>query len=85
MTAKELGLGLIVLRTVRGWSQAELGKAARVPASAISEYERALRPPSDQTLKRLLGALGYGAAGLQEAVTAVRTLRARAQEPGKSS
>jgi transcriptional regulator with XRE-family HTH domain len=75
MEPEELGLGLTLMRDIRHWSQAELAKAAGVAASALSNYERGETTPSSRTLERLLRALGFGAAGLEQTVSFIRSLR----------
>lgn len=52
----DLRLLVILLRSLRGWNQAELAKAARVDKASISDYEQGRRAPSRRTLERLLDA-----------------------------
>jgi transcriptional regulator with XRE-family HTH domain/tetratricopeptide (TPR) repeat protein len=54
----EIGLVLTILRSIRGWNQAEWAQAARMGASSLSEYETGGRVPNLQTLERLFSALG---------------------------
>ena len=44
-------------RDLRGWSQAELGQRADLPASSIAHFEIGSRKPSFDTLRRLANAL----------------------------
>ena len=50
---------LAVLRIVRGWSQADLAKAAGVRPATISDWERGKKTPSVPTLERLTAIMGY--------------------------
>jgi transcriptional regulator with XRE-family HTH domain len=63
----EIGTLIALLRTSRGWNQADLARAANVPASTISEYERGRRRPKLRTLERLMGAMGLELSALEEA------------------
>lgn len=49
---------IAVGRAREGWTQAELAERTGVPQSKISEYERGVRTPSVETLKRLSDAIG---------------------------
>lgn len=53
----DLGAILSFLRVLRGWNQGELGAAAGLPQSAISDIERGKRLPSPAVRDRLLAAL----------------------------
>jgi len=57
------------LRNLRGFTQAELGKRAGIPAAAISHFENSQRQPSPESLRRLAQALSVSVdylIGLQE-------------------
>lgn len=75
MPEGELGAALAVLRVVRGWSQQDLALASGVPASSISNYERAKTLPALRTLSRLVGAMGFPLAALDEAKTFIYSVR----------
>jgi transcriptional regulator with XRE-family HTH domain len=70
MEPSNLNVALSILRVVRGWSQEELEKRS------ISDYERGRIVPELATLRRLLGAMGYPFAALDDTQTFVLTLRA---------
>lgn len=44
-------------RDLRGWSQGDLAKEAKMPASSIAHFEAGARKPSFDTLRRLANAL----------------------------
>jgi transcriptional regulator with XRE-family HTH domain len=54
----EIGLCIAILRIARGWSQGQLGEAAGVTNSAISDYERGKVEPLHHTVAKILRALG---------------------------
>jgi transcriptional regulator with XRE-family HTH domain len=56
----DFGVILALLRTGRGWSQAELARASGVPASSISQYETGKKLPELKSLMRMLSAMEYG-------------------------
>ncbi|MBW8875687.1 MAG: helix-turn-helix transcriptional regulator [Acidobacteria bacterium] len=86
MVGAELGTVLAVLRIVRGWNQEELAQASGLRSGTISDYERGKMVPGLNTLQRLLGAMGYPLAALDQArafVDCLRTERLPAAEaPG---
>lgn len=51
-------LSLTILRTIRGWGQKELARAAGLDADTISAYERRRSPPPE-TLSHLATLMGY--------------------------
>jgi transcriptional regulator with XRE-family HTH domain len=73
---EEIGLVLILLRSVRGWNQDDLAKASGVRNSSISDFERGRKVPGLETLKRLLEALEYPWAAIDLSRRYVETLRA---------
>ncbi len=75
--ASELGLALTVLRVVRGWTQHELARAARVRDNSISEFENGKRVPDRDTLAGMVAAMGYPPAALDRTRQLVGWLRAR--------
>jgi transcriptional regulator with XRE-family HTH domain len=58
-TDRDIGRAITLLRVVRGWSQDDLAKAAGIPNSSISEYERGRKIPELATLERLLRAMEF--------------------------
>lgn len=53
-----LGEKIRKLRKERGWTQAELGRRARVGGNNVSSYELGTLKPSPKTLERFAQALG---------------------------
>lgn len=53
-----LGLLIVLLRSLRRWTQEELAKASGVQRSQISAYELWKRTPTRRTLERLAAAVG---------------------------
>ena len=47
-----VGVAFAVLRTIRGWSQAELSAASGVRAGSLSDYERGRMTPSFKVVNR---------------------------------
>jgi transcriptional regulator with XRE-family HTH domain len=50
---------LTILRLVRRWNKVRLAQAAGLSNSAISRYEKALRQPKPEEVRRLVAAMGY--------------------------
>jgi transcriptional regulator with XRE-family HTH domain len=71
----DLATSLRVLRIVRGWQGRQLAKAARVPASSLSEYETGKKAPSFKTLRRVILAMGYSMNALEDASELIEKLR----------
>jgi transcriptional regulator with XRE-family HTH domain len=76
MPEGELNIALTVLRIVRGWTQDDLGKAAGIPNSSISDYERGKKVPSLKTLERLMAAMGFSIQSLQRTRRFIQAVRA---------
>ncbi len=51
-------------RTMRGWSQRDLAKKAKVTAETVSSLENGLHEPRPSTLRKLAGAFGVEVADL---------------------
>lgn len=81
--ARNVGVTVIFLRKMRGWSQRELAEAAGMHQSLISLYERGVERPTRGTLERLARAAGLPFAVVEEHLALVR--RARASLGGGSS
>ena len=75
MPDAELGTALTVLRIVRGWSQEELAKSSGIRSGSISDYERARMVPGLKTLQRLMGAMGYPLAVLDQTQSFINAVR----------
>ena len=56
--ATEMGVFVIFLRSLRAWSQAEMGEAAKIDQRMISRYELGHKIPRESTLERLAKAVG---------------------------
>ncbi len=67
-----LGLLLVLLRSVRHWSQAEMSRASGIQKSQISLYELGVIFPSEVTLRRLVAAAGIPWAAACKALPALR-------------
>jgi transcriptional regulator with XRE-family HTH domain len=65
--AEVYGRALALLRISRGMSRNELASAAGIGASNLSNYERGLTRPRQETLERILEALKLPAAALERA------------------
>lgn len=75
MALGELGVALMVLRIIRGWTQEELAKASGIRGSSISDYERGKMVPGLKTLQRLTAAMGYSVAALERVQSFIYSLR----------
>lgn len=53
-----IGQQVAALRKVRGWSQAELARQAKVSRQGVSRIEKGLVDPTWQTVTMLVKALG---------------------------
>jgi transcriptional regulator with XRE-family HTH domain len=71
------GVALLILRTIRGLTQEELGKRAGVRSPSISGYESGKVAPELRTLKELLRALDFPLSALEETERFVRRMRSR--------
>jgi transcriptional regulator with XRE-family HTH domain len=65
---------LVVLRTVRDWSQKQLAAAMHVRTSTISDYERGEKTLSRPTLERMVTAMGYPLLTIDRTVSYLRGL-----------
>lgn len=73
--AGNIGLTVMFIRKIRGWSQKELAKAAGMHQSDISIYERGLECPTRATLERLATAAGLPFSAVEEYLAFVRRVR----------
>ena len=76
MSDAELGTFLAILRIVRGWNQEELAQASGLRSGTISDYERGKMVPGLNALQRLLGAMGYPLAALDQTRAFVNLVQA---------
>lgn len=67
-----LGLLLVLLRSLRHWSQAEMSRASGIQKSQISLYEQGGILPSEVNLRRLAAAAGVPLAAACKALSALR-------------
>ena len=74
--SRDLAPVLTVLRVCRGWTRTELAKAAGVPNSSLSQYERGQKTPELRTLSRLVEAMGFPLAAVDATKNFLGTLRA---------
>jgi transcriptional regulator with XRE-family HTH domain len=72
---EHLGPALAVLRSILGWDQADVARAAGVPASSISDYERGKVVPSPRIVGRILSGMNLPPAALETALDCVGTVR----------
>jgi transcriptional regulator with XRE-family HTH domain len=73
----DLPVALSVLRVVRGWTQEDLAEASGVRASSLSDYERGKKVPDLRTLQKLVPAMGYPLAAIDEAEIFIYRIRLR--------
>jgi transcriptional regulator with XRE-family HTH domain len=71
------GVALLILRTIRGQTQEELGRRSGVRSPSISGYESGKVAPELRTLKELLRALDFPLSALEETERFVRRMRSR--------
>lgn len=62
-----LGLSIAILRAIRGWDQKHLAREAGIRPASISEYESGKRLPALRTLRKILDALDFSLADLEDA------------------
>jgi transcriptional regulator with XRE-family HTH domain len=82
-----LRLALIVLRSLRGWTQSELAAAAETAPSVLSEYESGRRKLTPRTLERMATVVGAPSSALAALLPALSALveAAEAPSPGLAS
>jgi transcriptional regulator with XRE-family HTH domain len=73
---EELQAAVAILRTLRGWSQADLALATGLGASAVSRYESGAQRPSRQTFDRIAKAVGVRPFLVRGLLTWIRAARA---------
>jgi transcriptional regulator with XRE-family HTH domain len=77
---EDLGVAVGFLRSLRGWSQTELARAAGMDKSQISLYEQGRKVPSSRSLERLVAAVGLPFPVFESVVPFIRRVRAAAAE-----
>lgn len=71
----DLGMVILVLRSIPRWTQGELAKAARVDRASISDYEQGRKAPSRKTLEKIVAAVGVPFSYVERLLPALRALR----------
>ncbi|HEY0781728.1 MAG TPA: helix-turn-helix domain-containing protein [Thermoanaerobaculia bacterium] len=71
----DLGVSLTLLRVVRGWYQRDVAELARMPRTSIAAYELGKRLPLLASLERILAAMGFDLAAVDEARAFIAALR----------
>ncbi len=74
---RELPAALVVLRLARGMKQCQVADLADTTCAMLCAYESGKQAPHVRTLSRLLGALGFTYADLEEAAAFVARLKER--------
>ncbi len=74
---RELQTALIVLRLARGMKQADVADKAGLTKGMLSHYETGRQAPRMDTLSKLLGALAYSYADLEEVALFIAELKER--------
>lgn len=80
-----LRLALVVLRTLRGWTQGELAQATGMAPSVLSEYETGKRNPSRKAVERAARAAGVSLPLLDTLLPTLRLLVRAVDNPEPSS
>ncbi len=75
---RELGAALVVLRLARGLKQCELAGRADTTCGMLCSYESGKQVPHMRTLSRLLEALSFTYADVEEAAAFIVRLKERA-------
>lgn len=72
---KDVGLAIIVLRSLQDWTQAELSRQSGVDKGQISKYENGDLRPSRRTMQRLVEAAGGDLAFFDRLIARCRGIR----------
>jgi transcriptional regulator with XRE-family HTH domain len=78
---EDLGVILAILRTIRGWRQIDLARAAVIDKSSISDYEQGKVSPELKSLWKMVTAMGFSMSAVEEARQLIASLRSRSLEP----
>lgn len=83
--AEDLRLTVVLLRSLRGWTQGDLADAAGISPSVISDYERGKRRPPRGVVDRLAETVGLSRPDLDRFLPALCALRRSMDAgPGKA-
>ncbi len=77
---ENLGPALVVLRELRGFTQAEVAKKAGIGKSQVSRYEGGREYPKLESLEKVLTVLGVSPAGLFHVVSVLNGWAVGGQE-----
>lgn len=80
----DLGLLILLLRSIPRWTQTELAQAARVDRASISDYEQGIKAPSRKTLEKIVRAVGVPFSRVERLLPILRVLRLSRGETGAS-
>src|SRR5437868_6329951 len=75
-----LGITILVLRELRGWTQKTLAEKAGISSGSVSNYEQGIKVPDRDALRRIAFGFGLPLAGLDRLAAAVLAA-SRAMEP----
>src|SRR5262245_7377991 len=67
---------IVVLRSLRGWDQADLAQGTGLSASSISRYEKGERVPPRRSLERIVAAVGVPLPMVDRLFAWIRSARA---------
>jgi transcriptional regulator with XRE-family HTH domain len=81
---EDLRVAVVFLRSLRGWSQTEMARAAGMDKSRISLYEQGRKVPSPRSLGKLVAAAGLPLPVFESVVSFIRRVRAAAAPPSGS-
>lgn len=81
----DLSVALTFLRSVQGWSQADLGKAAGLNPNLLNDYERGRKTLTRERLEHLVAFLGLPPEAIDAALGYVATTRAMGKAPRDSA
>lgn len=81
----DLGMVILILRSIPRWTQVELAKAARVDRTSISDYEQGIKAPSRRTLEKIVRAVGVPFSRVERLLPALRALRLSQGQPAGGS
>ncbi len=71
----DLGLAIIVLRSILRWNQADLARQSGIDKGLLSDYEAGIKRPSRATLDRLTAPFEVDATFITQLVPLCRRLR----------
>jgi transcriptional regulator with XRE-family HTH domain len=77
-----VGLLIILLRSLRHWTQEELSRASGIGRRRISDYERGKRLPRRKSLEKLAGAVGAELHDVQKTLPVLARMSRANPKPG---